>query len=633
MSSKKLLAASMAAVLATGTIAAVATADAPADAAVNDDYTLVIDGTGAGAEQIDSAKLSIKTSATSNSFSADYAAITAANGDMSKLGFSSIKAGLWEAFEDFKITETSSASLGVTVKGKAQEYAQDQFVRKVTDGDTNEVSYTPLALTNAYLPKIKDGKKLVVEIGTTSGEVKKDNEIKITAILDADGKTTYATADKVIYKATQDDEDAKISVADYIAKAFAQAEKVYTDLIGGAAGADYTLVGTDATKKIEKTAPIDVEAVAEAQDLGSNWRDSDAFPSGWTQPSNPSGSQGKNLGPVTLTPEFTGLSDTLKLVEVGDALFTLEAELTVDGATYKKYVEKNYAVNGAAGNWNSTAWDNSSSSFNAASPSKIGLGIVANSTVNTGSGNDGHYDSTKTTEAKYCGWTAKAPDANLEAEPELSKSNANLYLKGLRDIDDPYSAADPGHLDLTYYNIVNPNVLKNLNNGGTVTFTLDKPLTGATLYGAVKYLGADQWHTIDADDNYVVNGNEITFNFPAGLTYHADLKDKWHPFYMEWDLSVRMNTFGAAGSGLWDGPAPSYTKYDGNIVKMTFRANKDAGVDDPSVGGDGENSGNGGNTSNPGSTSGNPNTGIALAVAPIVLAAGAVVTIASKKRK
>lgn len=199
------------------------------------------------------------------------------------------------------------------------------------------------------------------------------------------------------------------------------------------------------------------------------------------------------------------------------------------------------------------------------------------------------------------------------------------------------------------YGITTQKVFANLNNGGTVTFTFDQEfrsqdtfnpyLLFRTFGGIVNPPVALEPVAISADNK------SITFKYPDGLTWDDGTTNPFKNFTMGYCLGYTNSLAAQANSGAYN-PAGVYTgdayrSYfnrandadSGHLIKITFKANGSA--DAPSVDpGNSGNSGNqGGNTSNPGSTSGNPNTGIALAVAPVVLAAGAVVTLASKKRK
>lgn len=654
MSSKKIFAASLAAILATGSVAAVALAEAPADsAAANDEYTVVIDGLGAGKAFTDSATLKVSTGIWASEFAADKAAIDDANGDVSKLGISKVQAGIWEAYSKFNITSTASATMGLNTSGFAQQYANDMIVQKTVDSTTGEVG-TKAYPISTYLPKIKDGKKLVLEVTlATAGEVAIGDTLEITGVLDTDGTITAITPVTVATAEAGDAGNKADDVNNFINKLAKMKQADINTLLLGADAAVATDNGQTSLAAQYKTALgveaaplVTVSAECAAVSLGTTWKNATNKPAGAGWVTEPTSGKGMTLGPVTFEPKFEGLGDTLKLVSVNGAWFQFDAEFTVDGATYDNYVDGKYSVSGAAADWDASQWNTSSGQFK--DGANFGLAVVASSDIAAGAGvaaNNGGYSSTGTGSYPYAngkGWIAGVLDDELTEDPAVTTKNKDLYI------------TENGSLNLSYYGVVNPNVLKNLNNGGTVTFTLDKDLDKATLYGAVEYLGADGWHIINADDSYAVSGNEITFNFPAGLTYHENLKDKWHPFSMAWDLSVRDN--GSFGGSIWENPgdAAGSSSFDGKIVKMTFKANTEAPVaDDPTsdpTGDDptsdpsiinpgdensngGDTSNNGGDTNNGGNTGGNPNTGIALAIAPAILAAGAAATIVAKKRK
>lgn len=187
-----------------------------------------------------------------------------------------------------------------------------------------------------------------------------------------------------------------------------------------------------------------------------------------------------------------------------------------------------------------------------------------------------------------------------------------------------------------------PTRLKNLNNGGTVTFELDKSI-GDQQFASAEIVWRSAAGIVNiplaSDFAFGEGGKTITCKMPAGLSYNQTL-NQYNSFVFEWKVTTQ-----------WvDEIDPSVKDSDGNkpkIVKITFAADKNAPATvDPN------NSGNGGlvesdpsstpapsstpstnNSGNSGNSEKNPGTGVAVAVAPVVLATAAAAVVISKKRK
>ena len=613
MSSKKILAASMAAILATSAVATFASAE-------NTDYEWTITGEKQGeASYVDPVQLKIKTginnsTAMSTLFGYGRDAAPTNKTDNTKNAYNKIQLGIWEAFKEFEISEFTSGKVTATLGGEAQEFSNAMIVQAVTkEGKT---SYEAVE-TKAYLPTLKDGAKIVIgmdydddgTVDATGTYTAGTSKLYITGVY-KDDAFKGLTSPILVYTSVSDDKAEADAWASFKAL---KVDDLVTATLLDATGEKYA-----ATIYSEgKAEDADLVAITATATGDLNPKLKDVKTVGTNEAGYPvvgaanASKLGRATDPVNLEIAFEGLGDALKLKKVNTDKSKVEVELdvTVTGATFGKYVVDNYVVNGAPGlwSWGDQFFSNNGGNFSALVPTspsgystQFGL-VLVGCRPNT------------------AGFNAVLP-ANLEEEPKAEKTKGDLFI------------LDNGGARVDFAKLVSPAVMKNLNNGGTVTFKFNKDFSLAGWkYGNVVYWNGARTIPLASDFGYDVAGNSITFTIPAGLTYDEGSANEFKPFYLQWDF--RTNVVESSGDAIFDGGAGA-ADYDGRIISMTFKAN--GAPDAPSV--DGSNSGTtsgsqGGNTSNPGSTSGNPNTGIALAVAPIVLAAGAVVTIASKKRK
>ncbi len=192
-----------------------------------------------------------------------------------------------------------------------------------------------------------------------------------------------------------------------------------------------------------------------------------------------------------------------------------------------------------------------------------------------------------------------------------------------------------------------PTRLKNLNNGGTITFEFNKDMWNGVFAdvevifraasGQVKY-------PLATDYKWSEDGKSISVPLPAGLTYNEQL-NSFNSFSMEYKVGVThsgdlVDLGNGDNIGQWWGNNPTF--WDANVTKITISANKEAPKPDDSNSG-GLVSSDSTSTSTPSSSSNtnsgsnngekNPGTGVAVAVAPVVLAAAGAAVVISKKRK
>lgn len=193
-----------------------------------------------------------------------------------------------------------------------------------------------------------------------------------------------------------------------------------------------------------------------------------------------------------------------------------------------------------------------------------------------------------------------------------------------------------------------PTKLQNMNNGGTITFTFNKAIpdnqfvSAEIIYRnasghAVYVNGAQDIANVPLDNRFAYGEEgqtEITVPFPAGLTYAAGTTNPYKSFA----LDVTLNKS-------WQGQVADPTVSDSSfgLIKVTIKANAEAPKDDNNSSNGGLVSGDPSSSSTPsssntnsGSNGGdekNPGTGVAVAVAPVVLAAAGAAVVISKKRK
>ncbi len=192
-----------------------------------------------------------------------------------------------------------------------------------------------------------------------------------------------------------------------------------------------------------------------------------------------------------------------------------------------------------------------------------------------------------------------------------------------------------------------PTRLKNLNNGGTITFEFNTDMWNGVFAdvevifraasGQVKY-------PLATDYKWSEDGKSISVPLPAGLTYNEQL-NSFNSFSMEYKVGTThtgdlIDLGNGDNIGQWWGNNPTF--WNANVTKITISANKEAPKPDDSnsgglVSSDSSSTSTPSNSSNTNSGSNNgeknPGTGVAVAVAPVVLAAAGAAVVISKKRK
>lgn len=648
MSSKKILAASLAAMLAVSSASVMAFADDAVASAwpANDEFNWTISGKDAGEDGTWTLNLKTEAGSTISTCAGTLKEVTGSGAGDFKA--SKIGVGLWEAWADFDIVGMKNAKAEVTVKAKAN-YTTVPYV-------TAEFDTTKYELKDTYgsVPALvgKDGKKITAGLKvtessgtTTAGKVEVvfiDEHGDVIPALSVANNATASTgatamfpgyadntgeaawedfANGVIYQVNDTDAGGnyvqltKANMSTALSRLTASLNKISQSkaLEGEGANADATTGGL-AVKEVTATSSVA---------MTDNWRNTSTMPN--TTTANWDATDGKTTGPNIVETKFSlGTGETLakKVVDwnwnngtwegLADLKWTVTADLEVSDATYQKYIKDKYSVIGNEqypwiGNGSTptvTGWGTSQVTF--VNGTKNGLAFLTEAY-------NGSSFETGTIEAI-------AIRDTVTKDPEYTSVKKDLFV------------ADTGRAGINFAQIVPPNVMKNLNNGGTVTFYFNKAMDwSAYKTGVLQYWNSNNRIVLNAQSGYSISDDKITFEIPAGLSWD-DALNAYKPFNLDWDF--RNNMQADDYNTIFEDEKPVIADYDGKIVAISFHANGAAVSDDDNSNNSGSNSGSngGGSTTNPGNT-GNPNTGIALAVAPVVLAAGAVATVVAKKRK
>lgn len=207
-----------------------------------------------------------------------------------------------------------------------------------------------------------------------------------------------------------------------------------------------------------------------------------------------------------------------------------------------------------------------------------------------------------------------------------------------------------------------PTRLKNMNNGGTIEFIFKNDIWSGSFLSVETILRSASGVAsvpLASEFAFAESGKSVSLPFPAGLTGGSEA----NPFNSFWlDYVVKgtgwydpngVNSGNLDGSHGWLGDATNPTQWNNELVQIVIHANKEAPKDDTSSSTSSSTTSNstsdGGlvsssttssstpssSATNSGSNSGekNPGTGVAVAVAPVVLAAAGAAVVISKKRK
>lgn len=626
MSSKKLIAAAMAAIMTVGTVSAV-TASATQGV---DEWT--IDGTGAGSKQVDEAKVTpyfaVALKDLGPAGNSMFTTIKNKTEDKGNDYNKELGLALWTPDDaNYKFKDFKGGTATLYLEATAAEYVQVQVIERTGPATATATDKVSLELhdisqsqagagKSLYVPKLKDGYVFAMEsaevanITDWSDYTKNTAEMKIVKSSDYGAKSaveageptppapTVAAAAMSTFKVLKA-EEGTTNAGKYMAASTVAA----AGTANAAAAVSTTTITTTETQTIAsgmRTAGI--------QDGATNIMGTDKA--------------GKQTSTVQFTPAFGNkIGNTVRLEEfnLAKSSITIDVSGTVDHNTWENYYKNKWALQGSK-DWTWT-WLTNPGEFNGSLNPEYGLALLVG-------------------QSGVLGQVAKTPKT-FKSDPELTESNPDYIIP--RTL--PWTITSGSGTSLSFGNLVPPAVLKALNDGGTLTFEFTRELKGTEYFFGTMVFGYNNGtsaNSITIEPTYG-NGKTATIEIPAGLTYYKDEKNPWQNVGIGWNFEFQtlgnalLTSNGALNVGAdnkTDKDIVSYLadKTKGvDIVKMTFTA-KGAKVDNTS----GSTTSNGGNTSgsgNSGNKTDNPGTGVALAIAPAVLAAGAFVVVASKKRK
>ncbi len=592
MSSKKLMAAAMASIMAVGSMSVVAFAEEGVD-------TWTIDGTKAGDKTFTEAAINpyfavslqdLPTSMTSN-----WATIKNNTKNEDNNYNKELNLAVWEAYKKYEFKDFKGGKAMLEMKGTAVEWVPAMVVANLdaTNNLFKLVDTGSNGVPRVMVPKLKDGAAIVLTdlTGAKEGDITAQPttvkyKIATKAEVDAYAGTKATDADPGIA-------GAEVTMSDAI-KIYANATT--GDLVFGASDAATDKVST---KSVEGKQTVDIAA---------SFRDAAGST---TAPENTE--WGKQTPTVQFNPSFEGLSDSVRLqtIDMEKSKITVDISGTVSGDTWTKY----YLDTNKKPLWTITGTKDYTWTWETSAPGQFG-----------GATGDANGLQLLVGYAGQTGYASAVP-RTFKANPDVKEDNLDLTIPLRNDIFSTGSW-------LGFGDIVPPDMLKALNDGGTIEFEFSRELKGTEYFTGVMMFGIANGavaNNFSIEPTYG-NGKTATVEIPAGLTYYKDEKNPWQSVGLGWNFAIQKLGQGIFGETDATGTDKQVT--DVKIVKMTFKT-KGATVDGDNSG-SGNNSGNNGgnNTSGNKDPNGNPPTGIALAVAPVVLAAGAVIAVsASKKRK
>lgn len=338
-----------------------------------------------------------------------------------------------------------------------------------------------------------------------------------------------------------------------------------------------------------------------------------------------------------------GLSNTavLQSLNLEKTRITVDLEVEVKGQDFLDWKKAGLVMGDDNLHWD---WEKEEWVAYSGTAIDTGLTVVGNSYWEKGKLDKRNAKAgTLDPKAKDVRWTL-TQDATVEYDEKSTTTQEAL----------PWIAFFP----ITFGENATPEQLRNLNKGGTVTFKFDKALPAGTFVsGFMVFIGSNNI-PITVKVNTAEAGDSLTLEMPAGLTYAADNSNQYIPFTAYWHLNPT-HTSGGLGIVGWDEKGnPTTTTVPGQdttanvkLVSVTFEAkggsssgNQGGLVEDdknkPSTGDDNKTPSNSddnktpsNSTNNGGDSNKNPSTGVAMAVAPVALAAAAAFVVISKKRK
>lgn len=292
-----------------------------------------------------------------------------------------------------------------------------------------------------------------------------------------------------------------------------------------------------------------------------------------------------------------------------------------------------------------------------------GLGKDSNKGQNWNWGTAGNWDDASAffkgeegtaTLNEYFGIVGEAGTYNRETKQWTKKGSVGtgVRVKMIGDARDAGTTEKIGELPLPAGTIpigVGQNAtipqLKALSNGGTITFEFDKAVNSKIIVGTIQCLSTNGQVALPLGSDFAFDegGKTLTMKFNPGYTYDPNMNNAYNSFKIMYNFE--QNTIvGIVPGGNDNMGNTDYVgkdKFDGKLIKVTIKANAKAPDNTSSSTSDGglvsssTTSSSTSSATNSGSNNGekNPGTGVAVAVAPVVLAAAGAAVVISKKRK
>lgn len=294
-----------------------------------------------------------------------------------------------------------------------------------------------------------------------------------------------------------------------------------------------------------------------------------------------------------------------------------------------------------------------------------GLGKDSNKGQNWNWGTAGNWDDASAffkgeegtaTLNEYFGIVGESGTYNKETKQWTKKGSVGtgVRVKMIGDARDAGTTEKIGELPLPAGTIpigVGQNAtipqLKALSNGGTITFEFDKAVNSKIIVGTIQCLSTNGQVALPLGSDFAFDegGKTLTMKFNPGYTYDPNMNNAYNSFKIMYNFE--QNTIvGIVPGGNDNMGNTDYVgkdKFDGKLIKVTIKANAKAPDNTSSSTSDGglvststtTSSTPSSSATNSGSNSGekNPGTGVAVAVAPVVLAAAGAAVVISKKRK
>lgn len=257
---------------------------------------------------------------------------------------------------------------------------------------------------------------------------------------------------------------------------------------------------------------------------------------------------------------------------------------------------------------------------------------------------------------EYFGIVGEAGTYNRETKEWTKKGSVGtgVRVKMIGDARDAGTTEKIGELPLPAGTIpigVGQNAtipqLKALSNGGTITFEFDKAVNSKIIVGTIQCLSTNGQVALPLGSDFAFDegGKTLTMKFNPGYTYDPNMNNAYNSFKIMYNFEQNtiVGIVPGGNDNMGNTDYVGKNKFDGKLIKVTIKANAKAPDNTSSSTSDGglvsssttSSSTPSSSATNSGSNNGekNPGTGVAVAVAPVVLAAAGAAVVISKKRK